>query len=207
MYGKHQAITSVFRGVPLFLAALILILSAAACDQSAPTSAIDAIAPNAAGKSEVPIRASGSGVLVQQQFAPGFNPPVLTTSTFDGRCSEPSHYLVEFALEGETSHLGEFTAGVSHCGMIDIATGASTDEDGILVMTASNGDELHAEYRCDPIPGPTFECSAVFGGGTGRFADAAGEATFGGVTHRPTGTIPGFWLEGWIFYDASEVSS
>ena len=57
-----------------------------------------------------------------------------------------------------------------------------------MTLVAANGDEVHLTYAgtCDPLPpsvGETLTCNtdSVIVGGTGRFANATGEAQVTGV--------------------------
>lgn len=65
-------------------------------------------------------------------------------------------------VSGIASHLGKFTA--------------SFNQQGLLVITAANGDELWAQPSAfTPTPDPTvLHIEGDFVGGTGRFAGASG---------------------------------
>lgn len=63
--------------------------------------------------------------------------------------------------EGQASHLGKFTA--------------SFDQQGVLVITAANGDELRAQPTAlTPTDPDVLHIEGIFVGGTGRFEGAAG---------------------------------
>lgn len=83
---------------------------------------------------------------------------------------------------------------------------AAGTQRGTRTITAANGDLLFVENAGTSRPaGPglvRFSAIMTFVGGTGRFADATGEARAEGlanlITHRTTIDI----VEGWIAYDA-----
>jgi hypothetical protein len=186
--------------------------AAGGCDRHAPlaptndnVAALDAsLVPIEQGEN-VPFRWSGSGVFVSQNFAPDFGPPTFGTSDFDGRCSGPADYVARFTVTGEATHLGSLSAALEHCGYIDWQTGLTTDRDGLMVITAANGDELRGSYE-DQGGGGHFTGSIAFIGGTGRFAGATGHGTFSGTTDRSQGTVPSFAMEGVIAYEASDAA-
>jgi uncharacterized Zn-binding protein involved in type VI secretion len=102
------------------------------------------------------------------------------------------------------SHLGRTTTtGVQ---VVDFASGTIRVEHGEYV--AANGDRLffsHDGYLGAPSAGgsPTFAGTHIFHGGTGRFADARGEAAFTGGASMPDMTGQGtghLQLRGWIDY-------
>ncbi len=185
-------------------------LAAWGCDGPAPTEPASAVlmpaplsASRAANDGEFPLRARAGAVLLQQDLAPDFGPPLFGQSDFDGRCSAPSDFLIRFGLEGQATYLGEFTGTVEHCTRVDWQTGASTTSDGILRFTAANGDEVWGTYAGVPAPGGGTDEMMVFSGGTGRFASASGEGIGHAECDRQAGTCV-FRLDGWISYDAAD---
>lgn len=80
---------------------------------------------------------------------------------------------------GTASHLGLVTMVSNHC-----TPPANAITGGQMTLVAANGDELHMTYSgtcsAPPFPpvGGVITCSTdnVIVGGTGRFADATGEA-------------------------------
>lgn len=80
---------------------------------------------------------------------------------------------------GTASHLGLVAMVSNHC-----TPPANAITGGHMTFAAANGDELHMTYSgtcaAPPFPpvGEVFTCSTdnVIVGGTGRFADATGEA-------------------------------
>lgn len=197
----------------LYVVAPGLVLTAlfiGGCDDSNPTSprpatlesTTEGSAASAHLSTERPFRVSADAVLLGQEFAPGFGPPDFGRSDFDGRCSAPSDFVVSFALEGSAIHLGTFTAIAEHCSVVDFSTGASSITDGVMILTAANGDELWANYT-RPTASEEVPENFEFVGGTGRFAGASGEGLGHPDCDRATGTCT-FDLEGVIVYDASD---
>lgn len=152
---------------------------------------------------QLPMHVTASAVVLQQDFAPGFGPPTFGRSTFGGRCSTPSDFLIRFRLDGTATPLGQFTAIAEHCSVIDFLAGTGTETDGVAVFTAANGDELIDNYEGTNAPGQGFEEQHTFVGGTGRFANAAGGGVGRGICDRQAGTCV-FSLDGTIDYDASD---
>jgi hypothetical protein len=104
----------------------------------------------------------------------------------------------------QLSHLGRTAyTGVLE---IDLATGTQRGE---RTLTAANGDILQVVAVGTSTPdGPgrvRFVATLTFVGGTGRFADATGQARAEGVANLATSTTM-VTLDGWIAYDASNRS-
>ena len=80
---------------------------------------------------------------------------------------------------GTASHLGFVSMSSSHC-----TPATNVIAGGQMTLVAANGDEVHTTYSgtCNPFPlppvGETITCTTpgVIVGGTGRFANATGEA-------------------------------
>lgn len=97
----------------------------------------------------------------------------------DLSCPFPPGVRTHPEASGVASHLGLVSMTSSHCPLLD---GRSVD--GHMTLVAANGDELYMTYEgvSDPvgIPAPgtviTFTSDNVIVGGTGRFANATGEA-------------------------------
>ena len=111
---------------------------------------------------------------------------------------DPEHVFVTTIGSGRATHLGNFTFISPHLsGLLDFSI------DGIQIITAANGDELHTTLVGNLHPeidatGHVFLVGSVDGaitGGTGRFANATGTFTFSLVfdtqTARSTATIDG----------------
>ena len=76
---------------------------------------------------------------------------------------------------GQATHLGRFTR--TETVLIDLSNGTFT---GTLVFIAANGDRLKADatgHLTSPT-GDSAEGTYVFTGGTGRFQNASGQASF-----------------------------
>lgn len=92
--------------------------------------------------------------------------------------------------EGTATHLGRFSVTITFCVNVAdlgvLADGQLTEgeslpySDGVGVLTAANGDELHMEVAGTILPSqdPDYDFQFIdpfsFVGGTGRFADASG---------------------------------
>jgi hypothetical protein len=72
---------------------------------------------------------------------------------------------------GTATHLGKFTR-TEHV-FVD-----GFEISGMVVFTAANGDQLWADFMGEFTSPSTAEGTYTFIGGTGRFADAAGTASF-----------------------------
>ena len=155
-----------------------------------------------------PFQGDGTGWITSQVFAPGFP---AERSTFEGRCSTPSDYIIEFSGTGQATHLGEVTAVFEHCSRMDVdmSTGAVDFEygDGQMMVLAANGDELWGTYtdgtgKLMADGNVAWSDAFTLTGGTGRFAGASGSGHDIGTTHSVTGWT--LWaMEGTIKYDAS----
>lgn len=197
-------------GTRLALPAMLLALCSA-CGEGTPTAPASGLAPASTRISagiveagtELPFDLDATAVIVRQDPAPGFGPPEFGRSDFDGRCTVPSDLLLGFALDGEATYLGGFAGTVEHCTRIDFQTGGITIDDGVMILAAANGDELHATYGGESTPTGTEE-HMVFDGGTGRFASASGEAIGRPACDQAAGTCV-FTLEGVITFDASDT--
>lgn len=96
---------------------------------------------------------------------------------------------------GTASHLGRVTATLDHC-----TPPADVISAGQMTLVAANGDEVHMTYSgtCGPLPPPpvggTITCNTenVIVGGTGRLANATGEAQMTGLI-----TFAGFGVPVW----------
>lgn len=104
----------------------------------------------------------------------------------------PGVFAVTTSGSGHASHLGKVT--VSSTETLDFVTspGSVVLHDGLLVMTAANGDQLYWSYEGTGSPPDESGESALAGtfvitGGTGRFADATGGGAFEGTGNAVTG--------------------
>lgn len=120
------------------------------------------------------------------------------------RCSAQGLFTLRATLEGLSNHAGRFTAEISHCTAEPIPGPADMVE-GRALFTAANGDQIACSYSgsqgvVDPATGAAdFEVEARIEGGTGRFAEAAGQHTNTGIINYQTGELAGDF-SGWITY-------
>jgi hypothetical protein len=143
---------------------------------------------------DVPIRGRCETVtqVIGMQFGP--TGPTQLTLWITGTC--------------QLSHLGRSTTSAVQ--VVDLATGTFTAENTVYV--AANGDVLQATHTgtitsMGADDSVTFTGTQTFGGGTGRFASAAGSADFMGGASGPDvqGRGAGFLeLDGRIAYRAAE---
>lgn len=117
---------------------------------------------------------------------PTFPPPPSFTQTDTGTC--------------RLAHLGR--AAFHSVKDINFATGTQTTTEA--TFTAANGDVLRAVGSGTSAPaGPGqigFSATLTFTGGTGRFAEATGEAHVEGVAQLSTSTATMEIVGGWIRY-------
>ena len=88
----------------------------------------------------------------------------------------------------------------------DIDIVAGTQRSLEITFTAANGDVLRAASvgtNAPSGPGVVFRATMTFIGGTGRFANATGEAQLDGAASFVTNSAS-FRLDGWIAYDGSQ---
>ena len=165
-----------------------------------------AVAKNGPPDHQVPIQ----GYLVGLDEVPNLEP---------GDCNQvPEVDLMwRFASSGtgRLSHLGRVSYHFSHCTYWD-----ATIRDGVLTISAANGDSLVLAYTAiaDPftLGGPTATWTMSWTvdseSGTGRFVDATGSGDGSAVTHvpPPMGSSETAYTElslsGQISYDASNRS-
>jgi hypothetical protein len=142
--------------------------------------------------------------------------PGQATSTFGGRCSVPSDYVISAAFEGQATHAGRVTGTTSHCSQI--AWGpqgpmGATYSDGKGLFTTANGSTIMLHYGngmtgVDPDTGLSwFRDEWTFTGGTGLFAGATGGGVEGGSFASFEAVLGGvpvpMWMEGTITYNPS----
>jgi hypothetical protein len=142
--------------------------------------------------------------------------PGQATSTFGGRCSVPSDYVISATFEGEATHAGRVTGTTEHCSQITWGpTGpmGAAYSDGRGTCTSANGSTLVLRYGTgttgfDPATGETwFHDFWTFNGGTGLFSGATGGGEEGGRFMDFNALLAGapvaMWMEGTITYDPS----
>jgi hypothetical protein len=131
-----------------------------------------------------------------------YSPSFPDGDTFGGRCSQPSQWVSSSAGTGHDTHLGRVTWASEHCFQLS----AGTFSDARVVITAANGDQLHATYEGVMTGETTFTDSVVITGGTGRFAGATGSVDETGWFDPETGYMEVGGV-GTISYDASQRAS
>lgn len=126
----------------------------------------------------------------------------------EARCDSPFAFSVTtFRGSGHATHLGKVDFVAEHCSL-DFGQGSGPYDQGILTLTAANGDVLMATYTdgvTDPTDFPILAFTDEFtfvDGGTGRFVTASGGGTETGLFHFFTDELS-VRMEGTIVYDAS----
>ena len=173
------------------------------------------LATHGAPGQHVPFHLDIAGADRPLEMGPGI-PPFITPSTFGGRCSIASTWLATIDSTGTAGHLGAVTVLQSHCTtfpFFEPAPQRGTFVDGLMVVTAANGDELWVRYGgfFDFYPAPdrpdigtsllTYEPMTIVGG-TGRFAGATGAFTGSATDAFGSGGNTAHF-GGWIAYDAT----
>ncbi|MGE5361504.1 MAG: hypothetical protein ACM3NQ_21005 [Bacteroidales bacterium] len=173
-------------------------------------------APNAPGTSAPvkPYKANGEGRVIKVAWASGVGPAPGVTSTFNGRCTVPSDFVITFKLLGEATHLGRFTGQMEHCSQLvwtPQGPAGATYSDGRLTLSAANDDTITGTYTnrdsgTDASGLIWFRDAWTITGGTGRFAGATGHGEQGGAFNDFFAMLAGapvkMWMEGAITYSA-----
>jgi hypothetical protein len=130
-----------------------------------------------------------------------------------GRC-ETSFAAPPYPLPPVLRQVDVGTCQLSHLGRAamylaqDIHFAMGTQVSVEFTFTAPNGDVLRATNvgtSAPSGPGVRFQGTTTFVGGTGRFANATGEARLDGTANFLTNTATLAVVDGWIAYDASET--
>jgi len=142
--------------------------------------------------------------------------PGQATSTFGGRCSAPSDYVISAAFAGEATHAGKITGTTEHCSQISWSNGApagATYSDGRGTCVSANGSTIILRYGngttgFDPAATELwFRDDWTFIGGTGLFEGATGSGEEGGHFVDFMALLAGapvqMWMEGSITYSPS----
>ena len=183
---------------------------------TAPASAFTPASAFAPPSPVKPYKANGEGRVINVVWASPTGGPVPgVTSTFDGRCTVPSDYVVTFTMAGEATHLGHFTGEAEHCTQLIWSLqgpAGATYDDGRFTTVAANGDTITGTYTdseggIDESGALWFRDKWTITGGTGRFAGATGHGEEGGSTSAGfaamlAGAPLAMWLEGTIAYSA-----
>ena len=160
--------------------------------------------------SAVPWKAKLDWTVTNVQWA---GAPGTAKSTFNGRCSVDSDYVVTATFAGTATHAGRMTGEGSHCTQITWTPdgpGAVTYSDGRATLTTANGSTItmaygHGVTGYDAATGETwFEDQYSFTGGTGTFGGATGRGKEGGRFKDFMALLGGqpcpMWMEGTITY-------
>ncbi len=164
-----------------------------------------------------PYKFKGEFRVIGVQWAnPQGGPAPGVVSTFDGRCSVPSDYLITFGLVGEATHLGRTTGTAQHCSQLIWTTegpAGATYSDGRFSATAADGDIVKGTYTNGTSGAYEngllwFHDFYTITGGTGRFLEATGGGEEGGTFSDFFALLSGapvaMWMEGTIAYEASD---
>jgi hypothetical protein len=195
----------------------LALLLVAACGQDGhrPVSPQGLTAPSEllAASPERPWKANLEWSVIRLEWAEGAPPFTGVTSLFDGRCSEPSDYVIHGRFAGQATHAGRFTGEGSHCSQLHMTPagpGAVTYSDGRGTLVAANGSTLSLRWDngtsgYDPATGThSFKDEFSFAGGTGLFEGATGGGEEGGsftdFEAILAGTPATMWMEGTISY-------
>ena len=165
--------------------AVLVPVTVAACADTAPTAMTDPLAVTTASSPVSVVELRLTGQCVTEFAPPPFPLPPSIQQIDTGTCV--------------MSHLGrsEFHAEQD----IDFINGTAVSSD--VRFTAANGDVLLATNAGTFVPaGPGVRISAVmtFTGGTGRFANATGEASIEGQVDFGTNTTRFSFVDGSLVY-------
>lgn len=175
-------------------------------------------APNAliASAPVKPYKANGEGRVTKITWASGQGPAPGVTSTFDGRCTVPSDYVIAFTMTAEGTHLGHFTGQMEHCSQLvwtPQGPAGATYGDGRFTLSAANHDTITGTYvnresGIDASGLISFRDDWTITGGTGRFAGATGHGEQGGAFNDFFAMLAGapikMWMDGTITYSAED---
>jgi hypothetical protein len=130
------------------------------------------------------------------------------TSTFDGRCSVPSSWVIRFTIEGSSDPLGPIDGWAEHCSQVTWAgpgiPEAATYRDGRMEFTLADGARVWGTYTngvgtfLEDGSNP-FQDEFTFTGGTGRYQNIRGSGIEWGTAIALDAPIP-LWMKGWIRY-------
>jgi hypothetical protein len=139
--------------------------------------------------------------------------PGVDRSTFGGRCSVPSDYVITVDFKGEATHAGHFTGGGSHCSQVawtPNGPGGVTYSDGRGTLVAADGSQIDLRWGngisgVDTATGELwFKDQFTFVGGTDRFEGATGGGEEGGTLKDFPAVLAGapvpMWMKGTITY-------
>jgi hypothetical protein len=134
------------------------------------------------------------------------------TSTFGGRCSVPSDYVIYSSFKGEATHAGRSGGDGSHCSQLHLTPSGpqnTTYSDGRGTLVTANGSTIELRWGdgtswTDEQGVTFFKDTFTIAGGTGTFKGASGGGEEGGsfkdFTALLGGTPAKMWQEGTIIY-------
>jgi hypothetical protein len=200
----------------LTVTGLVLLLVAACAQGGGQSASLEgATAPSsvASASPERPWKANLAWSVTRLEWPEGAVPFTGVTSLFNGRCSEPSDYVIYAKFEGEATHTGRFSGDGSHCSQLHMTPqgpGAVTYSDGRGTLVSANGSTLSLRWGngtsgFDAATGETwFKDHFTFVGGTGLFEGATGGGQEGGhftdFMAVISGTPAPMWMDGKISY-------
>lgn len=171
---------------PAMISTVLIAVTITACADNAPATITDPVASVSSAKSPASVAELKVFGDCETVFAP---PP--------------------FPLPSAIRQIDTGTCRIAHLGRsafyaeqdISFATGSSASAD--VRFTAANGDVLRATSVGVFVPnGPGVRINGVltFAGGTGRFANATGEARIEGQVDFTTNTTRFSFVDGWLTY-------
>ena len=153
------------------ITATACVLLLAGCEQAGPLNSIASVT-GPSSPAIKPVDVPFSGVVIGEAVFDFVNNPKACAATF----------TTITTAKGEALHMGLTTWQSQHC------LGPANDIlDAELVLTAADGDAVHATYTGScvgtGVVGELIICNgnAVFSGGTGRFENASGTAGWRGA--------------------------
>ena len=136
----------------------------------------------------------------------------LASLPISGRCALRTVATVPYPAPPVFRQTATGECQLSHLGRVEIDFvqvvnfAARTQQSLELSYTAANGDMLYAASAGTNTPtatGADFSGVITFAGGTGRFANARGQAQAIGAANIAAGSSE-YALDGWIAYDAAD---
>lgn len=207
------------------LAGIACLAALAACQQAgsavqspgAPSSVSatspDASSPASAATPEKPWKANLKWIVTRLEWPEGQPPFSGVTSTFGGRCSVQSDYVIYARFEGQATHAGLLRGGEgSHCSQLHLGPAGPTNityTDGKGALVTANGSTVALAWGngttwTDEKGVTFFKDQFQVTGGSGTFEGATGGGTEGGSFTDFIALLGGaplaMWQEGTIVY-------
>jgi hypothetical protein len=115
-------------------------------------------------------------------------------STFAGRCTVPSNWVIGFTGTGTLKGFGDLTFTGTHCTQYDQNTGRGTFTDGRFTYVLASGDQFSGTHAgvfriVDNVT--HFTDAFVLTGGTGRFGGGKGGFLEAGTQDLATDLLQG----------------